>query len=254
VFSLLVACAGAAEPLEGDLRVGLVGQGVSGQIYRLRDGVFTVDGASGTVDLSTESLDPDAAALTADFEEGDYTVTLLDGWRVERQNANDTFSSVDASLLSPAAANVAIVALATTPVTYTFEIRSEGAVPFDAGTLEIDVDFDDQNAACDDDNSDGFCDVCGDGIVTTGEACDGSDLAGETCVSLGFDSGTLICSSTCGYDTSGCSTCGDGVVGFRETCEPPGSFISIEACLPGCFRETTCSETCQTVTGFCECF
>lgn len=48
---------------------------------------------------------------------------------------------------------------------------------------------------------------CGDSIVNaSGETCDGSDLAGETCVSLGFTSGSLSCSG-CAFDLSGCAGC-----------------------------------------------
>jgi len=48
--------------------------------------------------------------------------------------------------------------------------------------------------------------VCGNNIVEAGEQCDGSDLGGKTCVSLGYDSGTLSCKSNCIYDTSDCTT------------------------------------------------
>jgi PKD repeat protein len=49
---------------------------------------------------------------------------------------------------------------------------------------------------------------CGDGSVNNGEECEGSDLDGESCKSLGFDWGTLSCnmggSNRCTFDTSGC--------------------------------------------------
>ncbi len=45
---------------------------------------------------------------------------------------------------------------------------------------------------------------CGDDWVNEGEECDGDDLDGETCVSIGYDSGNLVCSS-CVFDASGCS-------------------------------------------------
>ena len=39
------------------------------------------------------------------------------------------------------------------------------------------------------------------------EQCDGHDLHGETCVSIGHGSGTLACSDACFFDMTGCYTC-----------------------------------------------
>ena len=47
--------------------------------------------------------------------------------------------------------------------------------------------------------------TCGNGIVETGEQCDGGNLGGQTCVTLGYSSGTLSCTSACAFDTSGCT-------------------------------------------------
>lgn len=47
--------------------------------------------------------------------------------------------------------------------------------------------------------------VCGNDIKEGGEVCDGIDLGGETCVSQGFEGGTLACAVGCGsFDTSSC--------------------------------------------------
>jgi len=46
---------------------------------------------------------------------------------------------------------------------------------------------------------------CGNGTVEEGEQCDGSDLAGQTCESLGYAGGTLSCNPDCTFDTSGCT-------------------------------------------------
>jgi subtilisin-like proprotein convertase family protein len=47
---------------------------------------------------------------------------------------------------------------------------------------------------------------CGDGNITADEQCEGMDLQGESCASLGLDAGTLACDpSTCFFDTSGCT-------------------------------------------------
>jgi hypothetical protein len=52
--------------------------------------------------------------------------------------------------------------------------------------------------------------VCGNNIKETGEQCDGTDLGGQTCVSLGYAGGTLSCYSNCTFNTSGCWTGGGG--------------------------------------------
>jgi hypothetical protein len=46
---------------------------------------------------------------------------------------------------------------------------------------------------------------CGNGTIESGEQCDGSNLGGSSCVSLGFTSGGLSCSSACTFNTASCS-------------------------------------------------
>lgn len=47
---------------------------------------------------------------------------------------------------------------------------------------------------------------CGNDVVDqSSEDCDGSDLDGATCQSLGFSGGSLACSNSCRYVTSGCT-------------------------------------------------
>ena len=46
---------------------------------------------------------------------------------------------------------------------------------------------------------------CGNGVKDGTEVCDGTDLGGATCASLGYDSGTLTCRANCaGFITMGC--------------------------------------------------
>ncbi len=47
-------------------------------------------------------------------------------------------------------------------------------------------------------------DICGDGVVNGFEECDGSDLNGASCTSLGYDAGALACGDDCTFDTSDC--------------------------------------------------
>ena len=55
---------------------------------------------------------------------------------------------------------------------------------------------------------------CGDGMVVPGEQCDGADLQGFDCASLGLGGGTLSCDPvTCSFDTSMCMSTSSGTSG-----------------------------------------
>lgn len=64
---------------------------------------------------------------------------------------------------------------------------------------------------------------CGDGVIQQpAEQCDGLELNGATCASMGLGAGTLTCNAQCRFDTSGCEiqpVCGDGVRQGAEECE-----------------------------------
>ncbi len=47
-------------------------------------------------------------------------------------------------------------------------------------------------------------DPCGNGNIDQGEQCDGSNLNSDTCVSRGYDTGSLSCNSQCNFDVSSC--------------------------------------------------
>jgi hypothetical protein len=69
--------------------------------------------------------------------------------------------------------------------------------------------------------------VCGDGIRSLGEACDGTDLGGATCKDAGYyDEAGLACTSFCTFDVTACSGfCGDATINGQELCDgapPPG--------------------------------
>ena len=48
--------------------------------------------------------------------------------------------------------------------------------------------------------------VCPNNIKESGETCDGTDLGGASCTSLGFTGGTLSCNSCSSYNTSSCTS------------------------------------------------
>jgi len=75
--------------------------------------------------------------------------------------------------------------------------------------------------------------VCGNGVKETGEACDGSDLGGQTCLTQGFTSGTLSCTAACALSTSACSNGSGGgtlstSIDFLDvTSAPVGSYVTL---------------------------
>lgn len=46
--------------------------------------------------------------------------------------------------------------------------------------------------------------TCGDGSISGSEACDGINLNGSSCVTLGYDAGTLACNSNCTFADALC--------------------------------------------------
>lgn len=63
---------------------------------------------------------------------------------------------------------------------------------------------------------------CGDGMREGTERCDGTDLGGATCATLGYyeETSGLACTADCLFDVTGCArTCGDGVADAEEQCD-----------------------------------
>ena len=51
---------------------------------------------------------------------------------------------------------------------------------------------------------------CGNGTIEWPEECDGANLGGATCESLGYKRGSVACNADCTLDTSGCKGGGGG--------------------------------------------
>jgi len=100
--------------------------------------------------------------------------------------------------------------------------------------------------------------VCGDLSVVGDETCDGENLDGQSCVTLGWHDGELACSEDCRLDTVGCESagrCGDGVVQpefeacdgddlFGASCASSGFSAGALACDAGCALDTSACTTC----------
>ena len=97
--------------------------------------------------------------------------------------------------------------------------------------------------------------VCGNGVIEAGEQCDGVNLNEQTCVTKGFGGGTLSCTATCQFDTSGCTDapadCGNGVIDAGEQCD--GANLNEQTCESQGFDGGTlsCTTTCQFNTTGC---
>jgi len=99
--------------------------------------------------------------------------------------------------------------------------------------------------------------ACGDGILDSGEGCDGAALSVQRCTDLGYyeQQGELVCLSDCSLDLTVCSgTCGDGIIqtGFAEQCE--GADLGGNSCLSLQLGEgtLTCASSCRLDTSGCE--
>ncbi len=66
---------------------------------------------------------------------------------------------------------------------------------------------------------------CGDGIISVGEQCDGSNLGGGSCTLQGFTGGTLSCTASCTLNTSMCSSNSGGGGGGNNTPTIPNTNV-----------------------------
>jgi hypothetical protein len=133
----LTACSAEAPRAEtGRLTVGLAAE-VDGVSYRLRDAQFDIVGPA-TLSIDTED-DPDATSVQRVLASGGYTLTLRDGWRLERRLSPELpFETVDATLVSPNPTSFGIAEDETANVAYVFS--ADGAtVPIGRGNLNLTI-------------------------------------------------------------------------------------------------------------------
>lgn len=97
------------------------------------------------------------------------------------------------------------------------------------------------------DNCNAICEGCGNDLVDhPDEVCDGADLAGQVCGTVGLDHGTLACLHDCsGFDVSGCLGCGNDVVEEGEACD--GFDLGGEDCISQGYGEgaLACASDCS---------
>jgi hypothetical protein len=118
---------------------------------------------------------------------------------------------------------------------------NEGCDPRDPNIAHLDACRDmgmEVDATCDPNTCMIVCPiVCGDGVASGDEQCDGEDLRGAGC-SAGV--GVPTCKSDCTLDQSKCPpVCGDDIVSGVEECEPAASCATDDDCPIGmvCYQE-----------------
>ncbi|MFC1648786.1 hypothetical protein ACFL1B_04985, partial [Nanoarchaeota archaeon] len=125
---------------------------------------------------------------------------------------------------------------------------------FTSGSLSCSNSCDFDTSMCGYANTGGDC---GNGVMETGEECDGSDFGGFSCADWGFSSGSLSCNN-CQVDNSACTNggtgqgfCGDGTIDSGESCD--GSNLGGFGCVDWGFSSGTlsCDASCQYDTGNC---
>jgi hypothetical protein len=75
--------------------------------------------------------------------------------------------------------------------------------------------------------------ACGNGVIDTGEDCDGDELGDATCATAGaFTGGDLVCADDCSFDTSGCEVSPSGLIAnARNAADASGLALPITGAL-----------------------
>ncbi len=100
-------------------------------------------------------------------------------------------------------------------------------------------------------------DVCGNGKLDAGEACDGTTFVGSTGICPAGTAGTVVCSGTCTADTSACKAvspspnCNNSVLDAGEDCDGAKFADGKGVCPAGTAGTVTCSAACTVDTSAC---
>lgn len=75
--------------------------------------------------------------------------------------------------------------------------------------------------------------LCGNGVIDIGEECDGANLASQTCISRGFESGPLSCDPSCTINTTQCVSASSGGGGGGGGATPPPVVLETTVVISG---------------------
>lgn len=166
----------------------------SADAYRLSDATFVIETQVGTVVATLDSeSDPDAQALTATLNQGNYAVGLEDGWVLSKIEVDGTETPVRAALLSVNPQLFKIKSSLETDLSFSFT-TDLGTVTIGQGSVNIGVDVTDNTTGVGCYLVSGYYNGC-----PSGQTCLLADQSGVTfCASPG----SLPVGSAC--DTEQC--------------------------------------------------
>jgi hypothetical protein len=244
------------QPELGSLRLPLVTPD-AGRL-RLRSAVFQIARNGVPIVTLNSDDDPDAEALTAQIDTGQYTSTLSDGWSLERLADDGSATPVRAALISSNPVSFSVRNERSTTVAYSFT-TSSGIVTFGEGSVAVRIGVVDPStlASCDLNGALGClagqsCLIGDDGATfcaTPGDLPVGSACASEQCVAgaqcLSFDSAApqqAVCTALCNPQSPpfGCDCRGLSSSETIGVCgpPPPGSCDLLDAA--GCPSGQAC--------------
>ena len=183
--------------------------------HRLSHAVFEITRAGTPVASLDSQEEPDAVALTAELNPGQYQVRLADGWVLEQLGADGSAAPVRAALISPNPASFEVSNGRVTNVAFTFT-TSSGTVTFGEGSVSIRLGVADPASLS-------SCDIANQAGCAAGQHCLLADDSGQTfCASPGETPVGAACSS--------------------EQCVFGAQCLSLDASKPGA---SSCTQLCN---------
>lgn len=133
------------EKATGTLALGLTSTDTQGREYHLRNATFTISpayywydgGLSPAQTISTET-NPDSNHLSMRLVPGEYTVTLADGWYIERSTASGVERVQKVVLLSPSTQYAYVTQDWSTELEFRIGVDGD-LIDFRHGDLNVDV-------------------------------------------------------------------------------------------------------------------
>lgn len=118
----------------GTVQMALTAVGSDGDEYRLRNATIHVNGPT-TAEVDIDEAYGDSEVFAATVDVGEYTITLEDGWTLQRRHGDD-YEDVTAELLSPNPTPVEVHRDTTSAVAIIFE-TVDAEIEFATGDLEV---------------------------------------------------------------------------------------------------------------------